>query len=309
MCGESDARTERYVQTIQAHAPKTAIGGQFHVVDATFDSGKKGFDIRYKVGNAERFHLTATPNTQSSGEVVFSSFRTHQGGAILIRTDNGGSSGMACGYLIYPFKGKFRVTKIEGVFVANDVNGDGFEELVSFEEQEWGPECADRIAWQRILQFDPSRGVIVDGSQNFRTHYAALGKQYFESKSQYSGNASPVVAKKCIQSYDALIGRAASLAGTVASKVAAASSPPPDDEPPTAVVESDNNPHPWKSLKIGQSTGSVSYRRVGMEAIVYFDNHRVTKCVEARRDVGQADQEFMIKRSTVAISQTSATLA
>ena len=306
LCGEADARTERYVQTIQTHAAKTAVGGQFHVVGANFDGGRKGFNIRYKVGNVERFHITVA-NTQPGSEVIFSSFKTRQGGAILIQTDNGGSSGMACGYVIYPFKGKFKVTKLEGVFVSKDVDRDGFDEIVSFEEQEWGPQCADRVAWQRILQFDPTRGVLVDGSQNFRAHYAALQKQYLERKSSYSGRA-PLVDAKCIQSYDIIIGRAAMLAGITVPKATVAQVPQQlDDEPPASLVESDNNPHPWKSLKIGQSAGSVSYRRVGLEAIIYFDNHPVTKCVEARRDVRQADQEFMIKRSTAAISQTSAT--
>ena len=294
------------MRTIQTHAPKTAGGGQFHVAEAIFDGGKKGFYVRYKIGNAERFHITVT-NTQPASEVVFSSFKTRQGGAILIQTVNGGSSGVRCGYLIYPFKGKFQVTKLEGVFVARDVDRDGFDEIVSFEEQEWGQECADRIAWQRILQFDPSRGVLVDGSRNFRPHYTTLQKQYLERKSYYSGTASPVDAK-CIQAYETIIGRAELLAGITVPKATVEQMPQqPDDELSAAFIKSDNTPHPWKLLKIGQSAGSVSYRRVGLDAIIYFDNHPVTKCVEARRDVGQADQEFTIKRSTMAISKTSAT--
>lgn len=211
-CGEMDTRTAKFVESIQKHASKTASDGRFQVKPVDVGRGTNKFDISYMIGQAEKFHVRAAPSTKNDEDFSFSSFRSKDGGALMITVGFGGSDGFLCGYLIHTIADRFRFEKIEGVFDVVDVNRDGLDEITVYERQDSADRCDANTSWRRIYMLGPSGGKLVDASKEFPSYYADLEKGYRKEKAQYEGGAGQS-KKECQQQFDAIIRRANALAG------------------------------------------------------------------------------------------------
>ena len=218
-CVDMDARTARFVQTLQKDASKTAPGGQFFVKPATAAAGHQTFDVSYQAGGSVRFHLTVAPRSTGDEELDITAFRTREGGALLSRASFGGGGGVSCGYLIHTTAGRFRFEKIEGTFRSSDLNQDGTDEIVVFEPQDWAANCGTRVAWQRVFRLDGGGGKLVDVSKEFPKHYENIARDFAEERAAYVQVGKP--QKECLQRFDGIIARAK--AQTVADAAARSS--------------------------------------------------------------------------------------
>lgn len=287
-CGNWDAKTIRFLETVQQHAPKTAAGGEF-LVKPFEAEGKRKFDVRYRAGGTERFRVNIVPNTQSGEEFNVVPFRSRGTGALFVTVGFGGSDGFQCGYLIHINAGIFRFEKIEGNFKASDVDRDGLDEIVTYELQSWADRCDTRIAWRRIFRLDRSGSKLVDASNAYANYYADLERNYRQDKAAYEKSATPVDSQ-CSKAFDAILKRANSIAGARIAQVpatvklpelpaehAAAANPVASQQPATQ----------WRVLKVGQSGNGVSFRKVGDDATAFFDKTPIAKCVNGSNFRGE----------------------
>ena len=213
-CADMDARTERFVQTLQKEVGKIAPGGQFHVKPVLAGSGRKTYDIGYEAGGSIRFHLTVAPRSTGDEELDISAFRTREGGALLSRASFGAGGGVSCGYLIHATGGRFRFEKIGGAFRASDLNGDGSDEIVVFEPQDWATNCGSQVAWQRVLRLDGRAGKLVDMSKDFARQYERMARDFGETRAAYLKSGNP--QKECLQRFDEIVARAKAQTGSAA---------------------------------------------------------------------------------------------
>ena len=199
-------------------------------------------------------------------------------------------NGVGCGYFIHANTTRFRFERIKGVFNATDVNRDGLDDIVVYERQDWVDRCDTKTSWRRIYRLDASGGTLVDASKDFSSYYRDVEKNYRNEKSQYE-RTSELSKKECQQQYEAIIRRANALAGSGVSPVAAESKLSATlaiaDRNPAAPVPGSLSVAPWRALELGKSGNGVAFRRVGNDAIAFFDKTEIAKCVKGSEFQGE----------------------